>query len=158
MLLENIPYVQLAGRLPEAVRGLFEAIPILKPVLPDPGVPFQLVHHDDVASAMRAGVFGRGEPGIYNLAAKGELTMRDLADALGYYAVSIPELAVDATAEIVARLPFMPAEATWINAFRSPVLMDTAKARSKLRWRPRHDAHTTLKQMVAAGRAEPTMG
>ena len=32
-------------------------------VLPDPGVPFQLVHHDDVATALRAGVVGRGEPG-----------------------------------------------------------------------------------------------
>ncbi|HVS28860.1 MAG TPA: NAD-dependent epimerase/dehydratase family protein [Solirubrobacteraceae bacterium] len=158
MLLENIPYVQLAGRLPEAVRRLFETIPIVKPVLPDPGVQFQLVHHDDVASAMLAGVLGHGEPGIYNLAASGELTMRDLADALGYYAVSVPELAVDATAEIVARLPFLPAEATWINAFRSPVLMDTAKARSKLSWRPAHDAQATLKQMVTAGRAERTVG
>ena len=43
-------------------------MPILKPVLPDPGVPFQLVHHDDVASAMRAAVLGRGAPGVYNLA------------------------------------------------------------------------------------------
>ena len=40
-----------------------------------------------------------------------------------------PELAVDATAEIVARLPFLPDEASWIEALRKPVLMDTARAR-----------------------------
>ena len=58
---------------------------MLKPVLPDPGVPFQLVHHDDVATALRAAVLGRGEPGVYNLAAAGELTISDLADALGWH-------------------------------------------------------------------------
>ena len=55
--------------------------------------------------------------------------MRDLADALGWYTVPVPELAVDATAEVVARLPFLPEETTWIEALRRPVLMDTTKAR-----------------------------
>jgi nucleoside-diphosphate-sugar epimerase len=158
ILIENIPYVQIAGRMPEAVRGLFEAIPILKPVLPDPGVPFQLVHHDDVASAMRAAVLGEGEPGVYNLAADGEVTMRDLADELGYYCVAVPELAVDATAEIVSRLPFMPAEASWIEAMRRPVLMDASKARAKLAWRPQHDARETLEQTVQGARSEQLVG
>ena len=69
------------------------------------------MHHDDVATALRAAVLGRGEPGVYNLAGAGEITMRDVADALGYYTVPLPELAVDATAEIVSRLPFLPPEA-----------------------------------------------
>ena len=90
--------------------------PALVGVLPDPGVPFQLVHHDDVATALRAGVLGRGEPGAYNLAAAGEITMRDLADALGYRTVPMPKLAVEAAAEIVARLPFLPEEASWVEA------------------------------------------
>ncbi len=87
LLINAIPYVQLSERLPGAVRALFDQVPILKPVLPDPGVPFQLVHHDDVALALRAAVLGRGTPGVYNLAGAGEVTMRDLADALGYYTV-----------------------------------------------------------------------
>ena len=57
-------------------------------------------------------------------------------------------------AEAVARLPFVPAEAQWIESFRSPVLMDTAKARRELRWRPKHDARTTLQDMVDAARSE----
>ena len=32
----------------------------------------------------------------------------------------------------------------WLEALRRPVLMDTAKARRELRWRPRHDARETL--------------
>jgi nucleoside-diphosphate-sugar epimerase len=151
-LIDQIPYVQLGERLPRALRGLFDSVPILKPVLPDPGVVFQLVHHDDVASAMKAGVLGRGTPGVYNLAGPGEMRMRDLADALGYYTVPVPELAVDATAEIVARLPFLPDEATWVEAARVPVLMDTARARKELRWRPHHDALDTLRATVAAAR------
>jgi len=154
LLINSIPYVQLSGRLPGAVRSLFDQVPILKPVLPDPGVPFQLVHHDDVALAMRAAVLGRGAPGVYNLAGRGEVTMRDLADALGYYTVPVPELALDATAEVIARLPFLPDEASWIEAARIPVLMDTAKARSELAWRPRHDALGTLTATVEAHRED----
>ena len=78
----------------------------------------------------------------------------DIADALGWYSVPIPELAVDATAEIVARLPFLPPEAHWIEAFRRSVLMDTAKARRELRWRPKHDALETLRQTVASARQD----
>jgi nucleoside-diphosphate-sugar epimerase len=153
-LLENIPYIQLSDKMPSAVVRALELMPALKPVLPDPGVPFQLVHHDDVATALRAAVLGRGEPGVYNLAGPGELTMSDLASALGWYSVPMPEIALDAAAELVARLPFVPAEAQWIEAVRTPVLMDTAKAQRELHWRPRHDARETLQQMVDAARAE----
>ncbi len=154
LLLENIPYVQLSERMPAEVRRMLEMLPVLKPVLPDPGVPFQLVHHDDVATAMRAAVLGRGTPGVYNLAADGTLTMSDLARALGWYSVPVPELAFDAAAELVARLPFVPAEAQWIETLRTPVLMDTTKARRELRWRPRHDAFGTLQAMIDTARSE----
>jgi UDP-glucose 4-epimerase len=153
-LLENIPYIQLSDKMPGPVLRALELMPALRPVLPDPGVPFQLVHHDDVATALRAAVVGRGEPGVYNLADPGELTMSDLASALGWYSLPMPEIAMDAAAELVARLPFVPAEAQWIEAVRTPVLMDTTKARRELRWRPRHDARETLQQMVDAARSE----
>jgi UDP-glucose 4-epimerase len=154
ILLENLPYITLSERMPGVVRSLLEGMPILKPVLPDPGVPFQLVHHDDVATAMRAGIVGRGTPGAYNLAGKGEITMSDLADALGWYSIPVPDVAADAAAELAARIPFLPAEARWLSVARIPVIMDTAKARRELRWRPRHDALSTLQQTVEARRAE----
>ena len=118
-------------------------------VLPDAGVPFQLVHHDDVATALRAAVLGRGEPGAYNIAADGEVTMRDLANAVGYHTVPMPRLAVEAASEVVARLPFLPEEAAWVEALRRPVLMDTSKARRLLKWRPRYDANETLRLSVS---------
>jgi UDP-glucose 4-epimerase len=48
----------------------------------------------------------------------------------------------------------MPDEASWIEAARIPVLMDTAKARSQLKWRPRHDALATLRATVEAHRED----
>jgi nucleoside-diphosphate-sugar epimerase len=153
-LVENIPYVRLSERMPGPVLRTLQLMPALKPVLPDPGIRFQLVHHDDVATAMRAAVVGRGTPGVYNLAGRGEMTMSDLAGALGWYSVPIPDAALHATAELVARLPFVPAEAQWIESARVPVLMDTAKARRELRWRARHDAAETLHGMIDAARSE----
>jgi UDP-glucose 4-epimerase len=149
LLIDSLPYMQLSERLPRSLRGLFHGVPMLKPVLPDPGVASQLVHHDDVARAMRAGVLGRGSPGVYNLAGGGQLTVAELAHELGWYAVPVPELAVDAVAELVGRLGFLPAEAQWVSAFREPVIMSTAKARRELRWRPTHDARQTLRETIA---------
>ncbi len=154
VIMDNIPYLQLGARLPGPVRRLLEVMPVLKPVIPDPGVPFQLVHHDDVATAMRAAVQGRGSPGVYNLAGDGRLTMSDLADALGWYSIPVPELGAAAAAELTARLPFMPPEAAWLQAFRVAVLMDTAKAKRELKWRPRYTSRDTLDWMVAAAREE----
>jgi UDP-glucose 4-epimerase len=155
MLIDSLPYTQLSERLPRAVQRLLDGVPILKPVLPDPGVRFQLVHHDDVATAMRAAVLGRGGGGAYNLAGSGQLTVAQLAQELGWYTIPVPELAVDAVAEMVGRLGFLPAQAQWVSAFREPVIMDTARARRELRWRPRHDALQTLRATVAAARSDP---
>jgi UDP-glucose 4-epimerase len=154
LLIDSLPYTQLSERLPGPVLSLLDGVPILRPVLPDPGVPFQLIHHDDVATAMRGAVLGRGKPGVYNLAGSGELTVKQLANELGWYSIPVPELAVDAAAEMISRLGFLPAQAQWIAAFREPVIMSTAKARKELRWRPRHDALDTLRETIRASRLE----
>jgi nucleoside-diphosphate-sugar epimerase len=143
-----VEQVRWPDRLPGPLGTLAGAVA----VLPDAGVPFQLVHHDDVATALRAGVLGRGEPGAYNIAADGEVTVGDLADALGYHTVPMPRLAVEAASEVVARLPFLPEEAAWVEALRRPLLMDTSKARRLLKWRPRYDAIQTL-QLTVSGRS-----
>lgn len=153
MLLDLVPLLALGQRIPGPLRWVLGRVPELRPVLPDPGVPFQLVHHDDVASALCAAVLGHGKPGTYNLAGPGELTVSDLAHALGWHAVPAPRLAVGAAAEAVALMPFLPDEAAWIEAVRRPVLMDAAKARRELHWMPHHDARETLRQTIAAVRA-----
>jgi len=152
-MLEEIPYYRLEEAMPDAVARLLGSLPVLKPVIPDPGLRFQLVHEDDVASAFAAAVRGVGEPGPYNLAGSGLLTMSDVADALGWYSVPVPKPLVDATAEVATRLPLMPEQVAWIHSVRKPVLMRTTRAKKLLRWKPKHTARATLKEMADAQRA-----
>src|SRR3712207_4604683 len=42
--LEEIPYYRLSEAMPEPVSRLVSSMPVLKPVVPDPGLRFQLVH------------------------------------------------------------------------------------------------------------------
>ena len=153
MMLEEMPYYRLSDAVPDAVAGLLASMPVLKPVIPDPGTRFQLVHEDDVASAFLAGVRGKGEPGPYNLAGRGTIRMSDVASELGWYSVPVPGLAVEATAEVVSRLPMIPESISWIHAVRKPVLMKVDHARKELAWEPKYTAKATLKAMVAAKRA-----
>jgi len=153
LLLDMIPMLAIGQRIPGPVRWALGKVPELRPVLPDPGVAFQLVHHDDVAAALCAAVIGHGQPGVYNLAGPGELTITDVAHALGWHAVPAPHLAVGVAAEAVGLMPFLPDEAAWIEAVRRPVLMDASRARRRLHWMPHHDARETLRETVAAVRA-----
>jgi UDP-glucose 4-epimerase len=157
-LLEQIPYLRFGEALPDVAVRLLSSMPMLKPVIPDVGTRFQLVHEEDVASAFVAGVLGRGSPGPYNLAGGGTLRMSDLADALGWYSVPVPDGAVGATAELVARIPSLPEELAWVHSIRRPVLMKTDRAKRELRWKPGHTAKQTLKQLVDAYRGEERFG
>ena len=158
MLVEQIvEQYQVGGRLPIVQRAL-EGMPFLAPVLPDPGVPFQLVHHDDVASALVAAIAGRGAPDTYNLAGAGEMRTSDLASELGWWSVPVPNAAVGALAEAASRVPGLPAQVSWLHVFTTPVLMDTARARAELGWDPEHDTLDTLRGMVTAARREGLLG
>jgi nucleoside-diphosphate-sugar epimerase len=158
MLMEEIPYYRLSERMPDFVTRAVSSMPFLKPVIPDVGARFQFVHEDDVASAFVAGALGKGEPGPYNLAAAGTLTMKDLADALDWYTVPVPDAAVDATAEILSRVPSLPEAFAWVHTVRKPVLMKTDRAKKQLGWKPEHTAKQTLKALVAAYRSEERVG
>jgi UDP-glucose 4-epimerase len=157
-MLQEIPYYRLSEAMPGPVRGLLDSMPVLKPVIPDPGIRFQLVHEDDVASAFMAAVAGRGSPGPYNLAGRGTLTVSDLASELGWYSLPVPRLAVEATTEALTRLPLMPASVAWLHSVRKEVLMRTGRAEEQLGWRPKHTAKATLRQMVEAQRSEAPGG
>jgi UDP-glucose 4-epimerase len=138
--------------------ALIEAFPAvvrkapIGPVLPNPGTPFQLVHTDDVALALAAAVRGEGEPGVYNLAGAGTITVADLARALGWRSVPFPTAGIALTAGVVGLLPLMPPQASWLNAFRVPVVMDTERARGELGWDPRYDTKAVLADMAAHAR------
>ncbi len=149
-LADSMPWRQLAEALPARVRAVVAAVPGLRPVVPDPGGPVQLVHHDDVATATAAAATGSGTPGAYNLAADGTITFSDVAAALGAVAVPVPKAAAVTASEVVARLPWVPAVAEWIHVARTPVVMDTSAAKRELGWEPRYTAQETLDAMAAA--------
>jgi nucleoside-diphosphate-sugar epimerase len=152
MLIEKtVESARLGDPLP-ALRRSLGRLPLPKPVLPDLGAPLQLVHHDDVARALAAAIAGRGEPGAYNLAGDGVVGIGDLARALGWHTAPLPAPAVDLGAGIARRLSFLSPQLEWATALRTPVLMETAKARRELGWEPRFDAAETLLQTAVAAR------
>ncbi|HEX5990378.1 MAG TPA: NAD-dependent epimerase/dehydratase family protein [Solirubrobacterales bacterium] len=149
MLIEQTVDAVRAGDPVPLLRKGIEKLPLVKPVLPDPGMPIQLVHHDDVARAMAAAICGDGPPGVYNLAGEGEVGVADIARELGWRSVPVPGPAVTAAGAAARRLTFASSKLEWATALDTPVLMDTTKARRDLGWQPRHDARETLRETVA---------
>jgi nucleoside-diphosphate-sugar epimerase len=133
------PLVRGAGTALQRLPGL----PVLVPDL-----PLQLIHQEDVAEALRLCVVGAGPPGAYNIAADDVVTGADVARALGLRAVRVPGGPVAAVARAVARLPYLPSGAQWVEALSHPAIMDTTKARTELGWSPRHSAIESLTSTV----------
>jgi nucleoside-diphosphate-sugar epimerase len=154
-LLDALPYLRAEHALPGWALRALRRMPGLRPVLADHGVPFQLVHHDDVAAALVAGVLARGEPGVYNLAGPGEVHWSDVAHELGWHAVPIPRHALDVSAVMLGRMPGLDVQAGWLEAMRVPMLMDCTRARQELGWRPAYDGRQTLHELVAAYAERP---
>lgn len=152
MLIEQVVSAVRAGDPVPLLRKGVEKLPLVKPILPDPGVPIQLVHHDDVARAMAAAICGDGPPGVYNLAGEGEVSMADIARVLGWRSVPVPGPAVSVGRAAARRLTFASTKLEWAAALDTPVLMDTAKARRELGWKPRFDAEETLVQTAIGAR------
>ncbi len=149
-LVRSLQLDRVLDRLPAVARQLGALLPALRPVLPDPGVLVQLVHHDDVGTATCAAAMGDGPPGAYNLAAAGEVTITELARTVGAYAVPVPHVLAVAASQLISALPWVPAEAEWVHAARQPMLMDTTRARQELAWKPRYTAREALISMAEA--------
>jgi UDP-glucose 4-epimerase len=154
--LQILPYVQMAERLPAP--WPLNWLPQTARILPDFGVPLQLVHVEDVAAALCAGVVGAGRPGVYNLAAPRQLTMADIAHALGWRTVRLPRAVIGAAAGVQRRVPAAPALSDWVQALSAPVFMSTEKAERELGWCATRDAQTTLREAVASARAAGLAG
>jgi UDP-glucose 4-epimerase len=152
MLVEQtLEAVRVGDPVPLLRKGV-EKLPLVAPILPDPGVPFQLVHHDDVARAMAAAICGDGPPGVYNLAGEGEIQISDLAHALGWRSLPVPGAAVGVGTAAARRLTFASSKLEWATALDTPVLMDAGKARRELGWKPLYDAENTLAGTVEGAR------
>jgi nucleoside-diphosphate-sugar epimerase len=136
------------NKLPDQVRSLTRAVPILKMPVPDPGFPLQLVHHDDVAAAIALAATTSAPPGAYNIAGDGETTLSEVAAALGGRPVRVPAAAATVASAVVAKIPFLPSIVGWLHVARTSVVMDTTKAKSILGWRPKYTAAETLRALA----------
>ena len=148
LVTDVIRQFQLGGRDPVTKR-----LPLFKPVIPDNGVPFQLVHHDDVADALALAIAGSGEPGVYNLASADEITMADVARELGWIRLPIPDATVALAAGAIERLPFGPSGLEWVHSLRVPSILDCTRARERLGWEPTLSTREILRETAAAARA-----
>lgn len=139
-LADAMPWNQLPG----PVRAVVKAVPVLKPVVPDPGYPLQLVHHDDVATAIALAATAPAPPGVYNIAGDGVVTVADVARALGGRPVRVPAVAATAASAAISRVPRVPSMLEWLHTARTSMVMDTTKAKTQLGWRPLHSSAETL--------------
>jgi len=98
-LADEMPWNQL----PAPVRAISKVAPMLKPVAPDPGIPLQLVHHDDVAEAIALAATAPAPPGAYNIAGDGVVTVSEVAKALGGRPVRVPAVAASAASAALSR-------------------------------------------------------
>jgi nucleoside-diphosphate-sugar epimerase len=141
------PLAGLARRL-GGIADRARRLPLALPV-PAPGLPVQFVHEEDVGRALLACVVGAGPPGAYNVAGDGVLTTADVARELGLTPVPVPDGVVRAVARSVASFPAAPQAMTWAEALTHPAVMDTAKAKRDLGWRPRYTGREALRATLA---------
>jgi nucleoside-diphosphate-sugar epimerase len=113
-----------------------------------PEFRLQFVHQEDVGRALQLCVVAAGPPGAYNIAGDGVLTAADVAREFGALPIPVPAAPAQLAARAVARLPFLPPAAEWVEAASRPVIMDTAKAKQQLGWRPRYTGREALRDTL----------
>jgi nucleoside-diphosphate-sugar epimerase len=118
-------------------------LPVPVPALV-PDLPLQLIHEDDVGSALLQCVVGAGAPGAYNIAADGVLSTVDVARELGVIPFALPAGPAYAVARTLSKLP-LPTTLEWVEAASHPAVMDTSKAKAELGWTPRYSALEALR-------------
>ena len=140
----------LPGPLAPLGRRLFgrpRRLPFPVPVVV-PEHPMQFIHEEDVGRALLQCVVAAGPPGAYNIAGDGVVTAVDVAREFGALPIPVPAGPGQAAARAVARLPFLPPVAEWVEAAGRPVIMDTGKAREILGWHPRYTSIEALRDTL----------
>jgi nucleoside-diphosphate-sugar epimerase len=140
----------LPGPLAPLGRLLFDRprrLPVPVPMVV-PELPLQFVHEADVGRALQLAVDGAGPPGAYNIAAD-VITAVDVAREFGALPIPVPPEPAQAAARALAKLPFLPPAAEWIEAAAQPAIMDTTKAREQLGWQPRYSSLEALRATLS---------
>lgn len=122
--------------------------PGLIPAVPDdPRLVFQAVHSLDVGEAFRLAVT-RDVRGAFNVAAAPILDPPELASMLGARRVRVPGKVLRGAAGVSWRLRLQPSEPGWVDMALNVPIMDCARAREELGWRPRHTSVEALRELL----------
>lgn len=149
-LADSMPWRSFASKLPQPVAAALGAVPLIRPLFPDPGHPLQLVHHDDVAAAIAAAVTTDAAPGAFNIAGDGVVSLSEVASALGAQPIRVPSILGSAASAVIRTLPVVPSMVEWVHVGRTSVVMDTSKAKRELGWHPRYSSAATLDALVSS--------
>ena len=118
------------------------------PVVPDvKNLRFQCVHSLDVGQAYRLAVTSDVR-GPFNVAADPVLDPDRLAELLHARRVPVPSGVLRAGAAVTWRLRLQPTPPGWVDQAMEVPLLDSSRARHELGWTPRHDAGSTLLELL----------
>jgi UDP-glucose 4-epimerase len=133
-------------------------LPLLRfgrlPLLPDhPRLRLQALHADDVADAYARALLNGDARGAFNLAAEPVLTPATVAAAFHGRTVPVPAGLLRGAAALTWRLRLQPVDRGWVDLALAAPLLSTRRAESTLDWRPRVNAVSALRELLA-GMAE----
>src|SRR5918994_612924 len=121
--------------------------PIMDGVEPD----FQLVHEDDVVSAL-SGLLGAKAGGAFNLAADGLMRWREAAELLG---TRVREMSFRTVYRLSGalwrlRIPRVEAPPGNLNFIHHPWIVSNEKLKATIGWEPQHDTREIFEQTMRA--------
>lgn len=118
----------------------------------------------ELEESLRALADGRPGPALYLLrpcivlgphAVGAKSPLRPLAalgrraqGPLGRLPIPVPARPSRTAARTLARVPFLPASAAWLEVLSQPALMDTTRARTQLAWEPRFSGLEALRDAL----------
>jgi|SRR5215218_381998 len=108
---------------------------------------FQAVHSHDVGEAYRLAIVGDVR-GAFNIAADPVLDAEALGNALGARPIPVHAGALRAAAAVSWWMRLQPTAPSWVDMALGVPLMDTARARTELGWRPRYRADEALVDLL----------
>jgi UDP-glucose 4-epimerase len=118
------------------------------PLLPDPGVRFQVVHRRDVARAYELALTGEVR-GAFNLAADPPVGVAEVAEHLGARVVTVPPRLLRTAVKAAWHAHVLPLSPGMYDLIACSPLLDTQRARQVLGWQPEHTPQEALADLVA---------
>jgi UDP-glucose 4-epimerase len=109
--------------------------------LPDPGIQF--AHEDDVVEAITL-LLERRQPGAFNVAGDGAMTIRECAEMIGMRRLRVPRRAYTRFVAAMWRLGVAEAPPGALQYSMYPWIVSTEKLKRETGWRPRYTTRDTF--------------